>query len=309
MEKYSTRVTVAFFVAALLLAATLEAEAQVKQGPSIQTLTLGLVFQGAPEPVAERFRPLVEYLGRKFTPTGATKGTVTVVPNTAQLMKLLEAKRVDLYLESPFPTYLINRSGFAHLLLRRWKSGMTEYRGIIFTSKNSRIARLDDLRGKMIAFEDAGSTSGYFLPKLLLFNKGFSVVEKPRLGAKVSDREIGYVFADGDKNVVNLVAQEKVVAGAMSNDDYANLDDKSRALFSILGETESLPRHLVSVRRGLPQPIVKRLSDILLNMHQDDEGQKILRQADNTTKFDLLPGGEEAFRRKLLELYRPRVAK
>jgi hypothetical protein len=43
-------------------------------------------------------------------------------------MKLLEAKRVDLYLESPFPTYLINRSGFAHLLLRRWKSGMTEYR-------------------------------------------------------------------------------------------------------------------------------------------------------------------------------------
>jgi hypothetical protein len=54
---------------------------------------------------------------------------------------------------------------------------------------------------------------------------------------------------------------------------------------------------------------VKRLSDILLNMHQDDEGQKILRQADNTTKFDLLPGGEEAFRRKLLELYRPRVAK
>jgi phosphonate transport system substrate-binding protein len=143
----------------------------------------------------------------------------------------------------------------------------------------------------------------------LLFNKGFSVVEKPRLGAKVSDREIGYVFADGDKNVVNLVVQEKVVAGAMSNDDYASLDDKSRALFSILGETEWLPRHLVSVRRGLPQPIVKRLSDILLNMHQDDEGQKILRQADNTTKFDLLPGGEEAFRRKLLELYRPRVAK
>jgi phosphonate transport system substrate-binding protein len=161
----------------------------------------------------------------------------------------------------------------------------------------------------MIAFEDAGSTSGYFLPKLLLFNKGFSVVEKKRLGAKVSDREIGYVFADGDKNVVDLVVQEKVVAGAISNDDYASLDDKNRALFSILAETETLPRHLVSVRRGLPQSTVKRLSDILLNMHQDDEGQKILRQTDNTTKFDLLPGGEEAFRRKLLELFRPRRGK
>jgi len=43
--------------------------------------------------------------------------------------------------------------------------------------------------------------------------------------------------------------------------------------------------------------------EILLSMHQDDEGQKILRQTDGTTKFDTLPGGEEAFRRKLNDLY------
>jgi hypothetical protein len=44
-------------------------------------------------------------------------------------------------------------------------------------------------------------------------------------------------------------------------------------------------------------------------MDQDDEGQKILRQTDNTTKFDTLPGGEEEFRRKLIDLYRPRGGK
>jgi hypothetical protein len=54
---------------------------------------------------------------------------------------------------------------------------------------------------------------------------------------------------------------------------------------------------------------VKRLKDILLTMHQDDEGQKILRQTDDTTKFDELPGGEETFRRKLMELYNPRHGK
>lgn len=221
-------------------------------------------------------------------------------------MKLLEEKRVDFYLESPFPTYLINRSATATLLLRRWKSAMTEYRGIIFTRKASRIARLEDLRGKMIAFEDAGSTSGYFLPKLLLFEKGFSAVEKPSLEAKVLAREIGYIFASTDKNVVKLVRQEKVAAGAISNDDYASLDETTKASFSILVESESLPRHLVSVRRNLPEPVVERLKEILLSMHQDDEGQKILRQTDNTTKCDTLPGGEEAFRRKVIELYRPR---
>lgn len=44
--------------------------------------------------------------------------------------------------------------------------------------------------------------------------------------------------------------------------------------------------------------------DPLLAMHQDDEGRKILEKFDNTSKFDLLPGGEEAMRRKLVELFR-----
>ena len=50
---------------------------------------------------------------------------------------------------------------------------------------------------------------------------------------------------------------------------------------------------LVSVRKDLSEPDQKCLKEILLNMHQDDEGQKVLRLTDNTTKFDTLPGGEE----------------
>jgi ABC-type phosphate/phosphonate transport system substrate-binding protein len=60
------------------------------------------------------------------------------------------------------------------------------------------------------------------------------------------------------------------------------------------------------VRKDLPDPIVTRLKSILLTMNQDKEGQQILKQTDNTTKFDSLPGGEEMVRRKLVELYRPR---
>jgi phosphonate transport system substrate-binding protein len=196
--------------------------------------------------------------------------------------------------------------GAAKLLLRRWKGGIGEYRSLIFTNKESGVARLEDLRGKIIAFEDTGSTSGYLLPKLFLLKKGFSVVEKPSAGAKVSDREIGYIFADTYKNIASLVVQNKVAAGAISNDDYASVDDTSKASISILGESESVPRHLVSVRKDLPEAMAKRLKEILLGMHQDEAAKKILQQTDNTTKFDLLPGGEETVRRKLVELYRPR---
>jgi hypothetical protein len=44
-------------------------------------------------------------------------------------------------------------------------------------------------------------------------------------------------------------------------------------------------------------------------MDKHEEGRKILRQTDNTSKFDTLPGGEEEFRRKLMDLYRPRAGK
>ncbi|HEX5607939.1 MAG TPA: PhnD/SsuA/transferrin family substrate-binding protein, partial [Candidatus Binatia bacterium] len=95
-------------------------------------------------------------------------------------------------------------------------------------------------------------------------------------------------------------------AGAFSTDDYAALEDTKKPLVSILAETESVPRHLVSVRKDLPEAVVNRLKSVLLAMNQDKEGQQILQQTDKTTKFDSLPGGEEVVRRKLVELYRAR---
>jgi phosphonate transport system substrate-binding protein len=306
MKRPSHRVVALFGVTLLL--ATVEAAAQTKQTTSAQTqtLTLGLVFQGSSKPMEERFRPLVDFAARRLSSPGEFKGIVVTAPTPGQMMKLLDEKRVDFYMDSPYSTYLINRLGAARLLLRRWKGGLAEYRSLIFTNKESGVAHIQDLRGKIIAFEDPGSTSGYFLPKLFLLKKGFSVVEKSNIRDEVSAREIGYIFANSDTNMINLVLKKKVGAGAFSNDDYASVNEANKASLSIIAESEAVPRHLVSVRKDLPQAVLKQLKEVLLNMHQDAEGQKILRQTDNTTKFDPLPGGEEAVRKKLVELYRPR---
>jgi phosphonate transport system substrate-binding protein len=105
---------------------------------------------------------------------------------------------------------------------------------------------------------------------------------------------------------VNLVLSDRVAAGAFSNDDYGVLDEKRRANVTILAQTDLFPRHLVSVRKDLDPTVRNRLKEILLSMHQDDEGRTIMQKTENTTKFDLLPGGEENVRRKLVETFRPR---
>ena len=272
----------------------------------VKSLTLGLVSGTSQKEIEAHFQNFIRYVAGNLGSNQETEGQVVIVPSPLQMAKFLEEKKIDFYMESPYPTYLINKQGAAILLLRRWKSGMAEYRGLILGKKDSEVNRLEQLRGKMIAFEDPGSTSGYFLPKVLLLKKGFRLSEKPGLDAKIGPQEIGYVFASTNANVVNLILSRQVAAGAFSDDDYGALDGTKKAEIIILAQTELFPRHLVSVRKDLNPLVKNRLKEVLLAMNQAEEGRSIMQQTDNTTKFDLLPGGEELVRRKLVETFRSR---
>ena len=297
-----------FALTALFLSVTSgPATAGQATGPvKVKSLTLGLVSGTSQKEIEAHFQNFIRYVAGNLGSNQETEGQVVIVPSPLQMAKFLEEKKIDFYMESPYPTYLINKQGAAILLLRRWKSGMAEYRGLILGKKDSEVNRLEQLRGKMIAFEDPGSTSGYFLPKVLLLKKGFRLSEKPRLDAKIGPQEIGYVFASTNANVVNLVLSRQVAAGAFSDDDYGALDGTKKAEIIILAQTELFPRHLVSVRKDLNPLVKNRLKEVLLAMNQEEEGRSIMQQTDNTTKFDLLPGGEELVRRKLVETFRSR---
>jgi len=292
-----------FFISGIIaLLFALEARCAPAAVP-VETISLGVV-SGKPKQKTEDHNDFVNYLARKLSSTAIVKGNVIVVPTAMGLAKLLNEKKVDFYIESPYPTYVINHGTGARLLLRRWKDGVAEYKGVLFTKKDSGVNRLEDLLGKVIAFEDPGSTSAYFLPKVFLLRKGFRLTEKSSFEANGSPKEIGYVFADGsEKKLLNWVFLRKVAAGALSNIDLNKLNDKRKAEVLQIAETEMFPRHFLSVRKDLDPDIVNRLREILLTMHQDPEGQKALKKSDNTTKFDVLPGGEETIRRKFRQLF------
>ena len=293
-----------FLFAIFFLCSGSPAAGQTPQKPITATITLGIVAETHQKEIEEHFREFVRYVARKIYPTTVLEGKVVVTATLPDLAKLLDRGMVDFYMESPYPTYVVNSiHGAGTLLLRRWKSGMADYRSLIFTLRNSAIQRLDDLRGKLIAFEDPESSSGYFLPKLFLQRNGFKLAEKPGLDANVGAAEVGFVFARSQENLVDLVLTKKVAAGAFSNDDHAALDEKKRNDILVLAQTELLPRHLLSVRKDMPLGLVGRLEKILLAMHEDAEGRKILQNIDGTTKFDPLPGGEAVMRRRLLDSF------
>ena len=278
--------------------------AQSQETVEVKTLTLGMVSETHRKEIEEHFRDFVRYVTRKLSSSREIEAKVVTAATPFELAKLLEQREIDFYMESAYPTYVINSvHGAGKLLLRRWKSGMAEYYSVIFTSRNSGIKRLEDLKGKTIIFEDADSTSGYLMPKLFLQRRGFKLTEKGRFDPNSSATDVGYTFARSQDRLVEAVLTQQSAAGAFSNDDYAALDDKKKNEVAELALTDRLPRHLVSVRSDLAPAMVASLEKILLSMDDDVEGRKILQKTDGTTKFDMLPGGEAAMRRRLLESF------
>ena len=270
----------------------------------VKTITLGLVSEINRSAIEEHFRDFVRYVAHRLSSGSEIEGKVVVAATPFELVKLLEQRRVDFYMESIYPTYTINYvHGAGKMLLRRWKGGMVEYQSLIFTNRDSGVRRLEDLRGKTIVFEDPSSTSGYLVPKIFLQRGGFKLVEKREFDPYASPTEISYLFAYSQKKLLDLVLGKQAAAGAFSDDDHAKLSDQRKSQIAVLAQTERIPRHLVSVRSDLPAAVAGRLEEILLAMHEDAEGRRILNKTDQTTKFDQLPGGEAALRRRVLETF------
>src|SRR4029434_5554032 len=194
---------------------------QAPERVQAQTVSLGIVSEINQSLIADHFSVFVRYIAGKLSSASDIEGKVVIAPTPFQLARLIEQKRVDFYMDSPYPTYLVNDvQGVAKLLLRRWKGGMAEYRSLIFTKRNGEINRLEDLRGKSFAFEDPESTSGHFLPRHFLTRKGFRFADKSRFDPYAAPTDIGYLFANSQEKVIDWVLSKKVAAGAFSDDDY-----------------------------------------------------------------------------------------
>jgi phosphonate transport system substrate-binding protein len=301
MKRQRCRLSV-IAIAALLSGVVLGSNAagQTPYRVQTKTISLGIVSEVNQKEIEEHYRDFVRYVARKLS----SEGKVVLASTPPELAKLLEQQKVDFYMESAYSTYIINDvEGAAKLLLRRWQRGKPEYQSLIFAKRNSGVNRLDDLRGKIIVFENLKSTSGYFLPKFFLLRNGFKLSEKSRLDAAVTPEEMGYIFASSQEKLINLVLTNQAAGGAFSDDDYAKLDDKAKAEIGVLAQTERLPRYLVSIRKDLAPALADRLKAILIAMSEDDEGRRILQKTGETTKFDMLPEGEEGMRRRLLETF------
>ena len=241
----------------------------------------------------EVFRPFVNHVVSRLGEVGIGRGRVVVVDSISQMVEELEKGRVDVYIDSPFPVGFVSKRADIDLLLRRWKRGSDAYRSVVFARADSGVGSAADLAGKMIAFGEPFSTSGFLMPKAALASTGLRLDNYQDAAASVPPDRVGYVFSNDAENTLFWVLKGKVDAGAVNEDYYAGLAGSRISELKIILTTDAAPRNLVCVRQSLDPQITDALRKVLLGMDDDEEGQAVLKAFEETTKFDLPPGGPE----------------
>ncbi len=296
-----------FVVSLLLVACTAQEEPPTPTEEPVSELTgvivMGDIDEDDPVSKIEEFQPIIDYIAADLADVGIGIGEVKIAPDAETMISMMEAGEVNLYYDSLYPSLLVANGADTTPLVLGWRGGEPIYHSVFFALPDSGITSVEDLNGKLVAFDDITSTSGYMMPTAHLLSNGLNPVEKGSSESAVADDEIGYVFSADDENTIEWVLSGRVDAGVVDNLTYlADIPEETRENLVIFAETESVPRRIVTISSDVDDETAELLKTILIGMDQTEEGQELL-DIIKTVKFEEFEGGAESVFEPIEEMF------
>ena len=187
---------------------------------------------------------------------------VTVASDYAAVIEALRNRTADLAFVHPAGYVLANREAKAMIVARNLWHGKATFTSRIYVRKDAGLTKLEDLRGKTIAFVDPASSSGYIYPMLLMMQRGLVKGRDP----KTFFREV--VFSGSHDASMQALLNGHVDAIAsfdMAREQYLK-DEAQREKLTWLAETPPIPEAGIAAREGLSPALVNRVRAGLLQM-------------------------------------------
>lgn len=253
-----------------------------------------------------KLEAMSEYLAQAYPGENVPVFDEIVVPNINAMADLLRGGKVDLISETPLGAVELEKTAGVDIVLLERKKGVAEYSGILVTHMDSGVQSLDDLTGKVIAFEDRGSTSAFLLPLAILRQHGLKLVELTRWDSTPPEGHVGYIFAEHEINVSSLVARGKVAAGALSDLDWTDPDEVPSGLkrrLKVFYTSEPVLRSLILMRGDMDPTIKSTLIEMLADMHNAPGSRSAMKKYNKVQRFDRINDQLNAKLAQLRELH------
>lgn len=200
---------------------------------------------------------------------------VAVPTSYASVIEALGTEETDIAWLATFAYILANEKFEAEVALTTIRKGLEKYRGQFVAKTDSDLNTIEDIDGKIIAYTDAASTSGYIYPSALLAQKGI----KP-------DNSF---YAGGHPQAILAVYQGRADVGCTfwsPEGENGEIHDARRAVIEtypdvtekikIIGFTDWIPNDTVTFRKGFPAEMRENIVNSLLAFAASEEGHQIL---------------------------------
>ena len=224
----------------------------LKPEPKIR---LCVVVSSSPDYVILQWYPMLTYL------TGAIGRPFEILIRDSYEDMLDDYRRgeIDLLMSGPFNYVKTKQAAGATLVAAAERLDPNRFHGVIAVRGASSVDSLEELRGKIFAFTEPYSTTGYLLPRLLMADAG--IVQPADFFREV-------VFSGHHAEALEAVISGHVDAAAFVSYLVEEAKRDRGIDLKVIATTPTLPPEPVYAHPSLDPALVARIRDALLVMHE-----------------------------------------
>ena len=219
----------------------------------------------SPEASAWLYGDLIGYIAKNM----GQRPSLVRGKNYSEVNDLIRMRQCDMAMVCTY-SYVLAKAGYGvRLLAAPVVNGKRVYHSLIVVPASSDVSALSDLRNQRFASCDVLSTSGWLYPVTMLKQQGFDAARffKKHIISGSHDRSVFAVKS----GIVDAAAVESLVYERM-----VSLDSALDAQLKVIHRSPSFGMPPLVVPAGLPEEQFAKLQQVLLNMHTNAEGRRIL---------------------------------
>lgn len=226
----------------------------------------------------EHFKPVVDYVAEYI----GIEIEVIPVMDYAAVIIALKTNDVQMAKLGPFSYVLATtQTDMIEPIAKgvQLKTGKASYTSIFIAKADSGIKTIQDLKNKVFAFVDVGSSSGYLFPLAML--------KKLEIEPETYFKKI--FFSGSHPATIEAVVHGKVDAGCVAIQRYENA--MNEGIFNegdlvIIAESGPIPSSPIVIRTDLPDDLKEKIKEAWLTMPKEVTAHAEAKMSHYTTAID-----------------------
>ena len=259
---------------------------------SLNKVVIALKPDKNPDQMQAERKTLSEFLTRKLG-----KPVEVIVPLASSvIIEGFANGTVDLGYLSATDMVAAQKRNAAQILLAGEIDGRNSYQSYWLALKEKPYMKVEDLRGKPVAFASKTSTSGFLIPIWDLKQKGLLKEPKPETFFGEGNLFYGTGYVSAVERVLNGQAEAAAVSYYVLDKDK-HLTGEQRARLKKVAEQGPVPTHVIAARSSISEADRKALREAVETMNESENAE--LRDKVFTSK--LVPVDSEQHLRAIRE--------